>query len=71
MAGKSKYTGLGVAFGAIAGAALGVAAGHIAIWLATGVAIGVAIGASLRGKGSDCPQCAQMHQHHTTKVLTK
>jgi uncharacterized membrane protein len=70
MKSKSQQTGLGIALGAALGAAFGVAAGHIAIWVALGVAIGVAIGSSLRGKGTDCPQCASVHQTHQNQKLT-
>ncbi len=59
--------GLGIALGAAMGAALGVAAGHLAIWLAIGVAIGLAIGGGFRGKGIDCPECAEIHRAHETR----
>ena len=61
---KPKHPGLGIALGAVLGAVFGVIAGHMGVWLAVGVAIGVAIGASLRRKGSDCPECAQNHRAH-------
>jgi RsiW-degrading membrane proteinase PrsW (M82 family) len=64
MTNKPKGMGLGIALGAALGAALGVAAGHLAIWLAIGVAIGIAIGGSVRRKGIDCPQCAEIHRAH-------
>ena len=67
MAGKSKYTGLGIALGAALGAVAGVMAGHIAIWLSLGIAIGVVIGSSFRRKGSECPRCAAVHQTHEVK----
>jgi len=66
---KPKYTGLGIALGAGLGTVAGVLVGHIALWLSIGVAIGVAIGASLRGKGSECPQCEAIHRSHEAKDL--
>jgi hypothetical protein len=65
MTNKSKYAGFGIAVGAVLGAVFGIIAGHVGVWLAVGVAIGVAIGASLRGKKTDCPQCASLHQSHS------
>jgi hypothetical protein len=63
---KPKHAGFGIALGAALGAVFGVIAGHIGAWLAVGVAIGVAIGASLRRKGTDCPECERMHREHDT-----
>ncbi|HZC24057.1 MAG TPA: hypothetical protein VE866_12010 [Candidatus Binatia bacterium] len=63
---KPKHPGLGIALGAALGAEFGVIAGHMGAWLAVGVAIGVAIGASLRRKGTECPECAQVHRGHAT-----
>jgi len=67
MADKRKLTGLGLALGAALGTVVGVLAGHVAVWLAIGVAIGVAIGASLRGKQTECPECAMVHQEHQAR----
>jgi hypothetical protein len=64
LAGKSKYTGLGVALGAALGAVAGVLAGHIAIWLGIGIAIGMGLGASFRRAEERCPECAAIHQRH-------
>jgi len=61
---KPKYTGVGLALGAALGAAFGVMAGHVGVWLAIGVAIGMLLGASIRRKGTGCPQCAQIHRAH-------
>jgi len=61
---KPKYTGVGLALGAALGAAFGVMAGHVGVWLAIGVAIGMLLGASIRRKGTECPQCAQIHRAH-------
>jgi lipoprotein signal peptidase len=61
---KPKYTGVGLALGAALGAAFGVMAGHMGVWLAIGVAIGMLLGASIRRKGTECPQCAQIHRAH-------
>ncbi|MCU1301483.1 MAG: hypothetical protein JWQ87_1767 [Candidatus Sulfotelmatobacter sp.] len=69
MTSKPKGMGLGIALGAALGAAFGVAAGHLAIWLAIGVAIGVAIGGSLRKKGTECSECADLHRQHETRNL--
>jgi uncharacterized membrane protein YoaK (UPF0700 family) len=66
---KPKHTGLGIALGAALGTVAGVVAGHIALWLSIGIAIGVAIGAAFRPKGSECPECATVHQTHGTKNL--
>ncbi len=66
---KSKYTGLGIAFGAGLGTVAGVLAGHIALWLSIGIAIGVAVGASFRRKGNECPECAAVHPSHEGKNL--
>ena len=63
---KPKHPGLGIALGAALGAVFGVIAGHMGVWLAVGVAIGVAIGASLRRKGTECPECERMHRAHDT-----
>ncbi len=64
MENKPKHAGLGIALGAALGAVFGVIAGHMGVWLAIGVAIGVAIGSTVRRKGSNCPQCAEIHQKH-------
>lgn len=64
MSSKPKHAGVGIALGAALGAVFGVIAGHMGAWLAVGVAIGVAIGASLRRKGTECPECAQVHRAH-------
>ncbi len=64
MTGKSKHAGLGIALGAALGAVFGVIAGNVGAWLAIGVAIGMVLGASIRRKGPECPQCAEMHQSH-------
>jgi hypothetical protein len=64
---KSKHTGLGIALGAALGAVAGVLAGHIAVWLGIGVAIGMALGASFRGRRTECPQCAVIHQKHEVR----
>jgi RsiW-degrading membrane proteinase PrsW (M82 family) len=69
MTAKSKLSAFGIALGAALGAIAGVMAGHMVIWLAIGVAIGVAIGGALRRKGSDCPQCAALHQMHQQRTL--
>ena len=61
---KPKYAGVGIALGAALGAVLGVIAGHVGVWLAVGVAIGLALGAWVRRKGTECPECAQIHQSH-------
>ena len=61
---KPKHAGFSIALGAALGAVFGVIAGHMGVWLAVGVAIGVAIGASFRQKGTDCPECAQIHRAH-------
>ncbi len=61
---KPKHAGFGIALGAVLGAGFGIIAGHMGVWLAVGVAIGVAIGASFRRKGTDCPECAQIHRAH-------
>jgi len=65
---KPKHAGLGIALGAALGAVFGVIAGHMGVWLAVGVAIGVAIGASLRRKGMECAECAQIHRAHETRI---
>jgi H+/Cl- antiporter ClcA len=64
MTNKSKHTGVGLALGAALGAAFGVMAGHVGAWLAIGVAIGMLLGASFRRKGTECPECAQIHRAH-------
>ncbi len=66
---KSQLTGWGIALGAAVGVALGVAAGHVAIWIAIGVAIGMALGSTVRRKGTDCPQCAEVHRRHENENL--
>ena len=58
---KSSFKGLGIALGAGLGAALGAIAGNIGVWLAVGVAIGLAIGMSVRGKTTECPECAALN----------
>jgi hypothetical protein len=67
MADKRRLTGLGIALGAALGTVVGVLAGHIAVWLAIGIAIGMAIGATLRGKQTECPECAAIHRAHEVK----
>jgi hypothetical protein len=64
---KSKFTGWGIALGALLGAVFGVLAGHMVIWLALGVVIGMALGALLRRKEPTCPECAQMHTRHANE----
>ena len=64
MTNKSKYAGLSIALGAALGTVFGVMAGHVGVWLAIGVAIGIALGAAFRGKGMECPECAQLHRAH-------
>ena len=61
---KPKYAGVGIALGAALGAVLGVIAGHVGVWLAVGVAIGLALGTWVRRKGTECPECAQIHRAH-------
>ena len=61
---KPKYAGLGIALGAALGAVFGVMAGHVGVWLVVGVAIGVALGVWIRRKGTECPECAQIHRAH-------
>jgi hypothetical protein len=68
MADKRKLTGLGIALGAAMGTVVGVLAGHVAVWLAIGIAIGMAIGASLRGKQTECSECATLHRTHFRKT---
>ncbi len=53
---------LGIVLGAGVGTALGVAAGHVAAWLGVGIAIGVAIGGNFRG--TNCPECEEVHEKH-------
>jgi hypothetical protein len=67
MAGKSKYTGLGIALGAALGAVAGVMAGHIAIWLGIGIVIGMGLGASFRRAEAKCPECAVIHRRHEAR----
>jgi len=64
MKSKPNGMGLGIALGAALGAVAGVLAGHIAVWLGIGIAIGMAIGATFRSRGSQCPECAEMHRAH-------
>jgi hypothetical protein len=66
---KPKHAGFGIALGAALGAVFGVIAGHMGVWLAVGVAIGVAIGASFRRKGTECPECAQIHRAHEMRDI--
>ena len=67
MQSKPTFTGLSIALGAVLGAVFGVLAGHMVVWLALGVAIGMLIGASFRRKPT-CPECAQIHRVHETKI---
>jgi hypothetical protein len=71
MKGKTKYTGLGIALGAAMGTVFGVMAGHMGVWLAIGVAVGILLGASMRRKGTECQQCAEIHHAHELKDLRK
>ena len=59
---------LGITLGAGIGTAMGVAAGHVAVWLAVGIAIGVVIGSNFRG--TDCAQCAEVHEKHQAEKPT-
>jgi hypothetical protein len=68
MTNKSKLNGLGIALGALLGAVFGLVAGHVGIWLAVGVAIGMLLGATLRGRQTDCAECAQLHRAHDLKT---
>ena len=61
---KSNVKGLGVALGAALGAVAAAIAGNLGVWLAIGVAIGLAIGMSVRGKPTDCPECAALRPAH-------
>jgi hypothetical protein len=63
---KPKHAGLGIALGAVLGAAAGVWAGHIAMWLG----IGIVLGATVRRKGSECPECAAVHRAHEEKAIS-
>ena len=63
---KPKHAGFGIALGAALGAVFGVIAGHVGVWLAVGVAIGLALGTWIRRKGTECPECAQIHCAHDT-----
>ena len=56
---------LGITLGAGIGTAMGVAAGHVAIWLAVGIAIGVVIGSNFRG--TNCAECAEVHEKHQAR----
>jgi hypothetical protein len=44
---------------------MGVAAGHVAVWLSVGIAIGVVIGSNFRG--TNCAECAAVHEKHQTR----
>jgi uncharacterized membrane protein YoaK (UPF0700 family) len=66
---KPKHAGVGIALGAVLGAAAGVWAGHIAMWLGIGIVIGMVLGATVRRKGSECPECAVVHRAHETKTV--
>ena len=61
---KLKLAGVGIVLGALLGAVFGVMAGHVGVWLAVGVAIGMSLGVWIRRKGTDCPECAQIHRAH-------
>ncbi|HET6175839.1 MAG TPA: hypothetical protein VFE61_02830 [Candidatus Sulfotelmatobacter sp.] len=64
---KPNYTAWGLSLGAGLGTAVGVMAGNIGVWLALGVAIGMVLGASFRRKGTDCPDCAEIHRAHEVR----